>query len=464
MKGQWTLKRIFMVMMLLAFGAGTGFAQEPTSAYQQEGWAGGAPQALLGTAFTYQGHLKTGSVPVDGTCDFRFRLYDATSGGTQIGTDQYRTDVSVNRGLFTVQLDFGAGAFQGDARWLAIAVRCPAGSGSYIALSPRQALTPAPYALALPGLWTEQTDISPNLIGGYSGNTVLAGVKGATIGGGGSSAGPNSVTAMFGTVGGGESNRAGLSGSGALYSTVGGGFKNIAGNSYATVGGGSANVASGGWSTIGGGSGNHASSFDTTIGGGNSNWASGWGATVGGGGSDGTTSAGNQATGSVSTIGGGMGNTASGYAATVPGGYQAAATHYGEMAYASGKFANNGDAQSSLYVMRGTSTGSAWTNLYLDGSSALLTIASGRTVAFEILVVGRSDGGESAGYQIRGVMENVGGTINFLSIRSDIHEDDPAWDVRATADFVNKALLVQVQGNGENIRWVAAVRTAEVAW
>ncbi|MGB9873233.1 MAG: hypothetical protein ACPLYD_16450, partial [Anaerolineae bacterium] len=37
----------------------------------------------------------------------------------------------------------------GDARWLAIAVRCPAGSGSYQPLTPRQALTAAPYALSL---------------------------------------------------------------------------------------------------------------------------------------------------------------------------------------------------------------------------------------------------------------------------------------------------------------------------
>jgi hypothetical protein len=63
-------------------------------------------------------------------------------------------------------------------------VRCPAGSGSYTGLGPRQALTATPYALALPGLWTEPNADSPNLIGGYSGNSVTGGVVGATIGGG----------------------------------------------------------------------------------------------------------------------------------------------------------------------------------------------------------------------------------------------------------------------------------------
>ena len=56
-------------------------------------------------------------------------------------------NVAVSNGCFTVQLDFGANVFNGDARWLEIAVRCPAGSGTYATLVPRQPLTPAPYAM-----------------------------------------------------------------------------------------------------------------------------------------------------------------------------------------------------------------------------------------------------------------------------------------------------------------------------
>ena len=85
------------------------------------------PQASpLGTGFTYQGQLKDGGTPVDGTCDFQFSLWDALSGGSQIGSTLDRT-ADVAGGLFTVQLDFGSGAFTGDSRWLEIAVRCPAG-------------------------------------------------------------------------------------------------------------------------------------------------------------------------------------------------------------------------------------------------------------------------------------------------------------------------------------------------
>src|SRR5205823_1688788 len=60
------------------------------------------------------------------------------------------------------QLDFGTGAFQGSARWLELAVR-PTGGGTFTTLSPRQALTAAPYALSLkPGAII--TDTSGGLV------------------------------------------------------------------------------------------------------------------------------------------------------------------------------------------------------------------------------------------------------------------------------------------------------------
>jgi hypothetical protein len=114
-----------------------------------------AQAAVLGTGFTYQGQLARSGLPVSGACDFRFSLWDAAgsgsppAGGTQIGGTQIVTDTNVTGGLFTVRLDFGSSAFTGDARYLQVAVRCPAGDGSYATLAPRQSLTAVPYALSL---------------------------------------------------------------------------------------------------------------------------------------------------------------------------------------------------------------------------------------------------------------------------------------------------------------------------
>lgn len=129
-------------------------------------------EAALGTAFTYQGQLTNGGSPVNGACDVQFSLWDAAgsgsppSGGTQIGGPQTATNTNVINGLFTVSLDFGSSPFTGQARWLEIAVRCPAGSGGFTTLSPRQALTPAPYALGFrPGALISGTGAAPSYAG-----------------------------------------------------------------------------------------------------------------------------------------------------------------------------------------------------------------------------------------------------------------------------------------------------------
>ena len=112
------------------------------------------PAHALGTAFTYQGQLQQGGSAATGPCDFQFALFDAggsgspPEGGNQIGNTAAENAVQVPNGLFTLPLDFGAGAFStGGDRWLQIAVRCPAGSGAYQTLAPRQPVTPAPFAL-----------------------------------------------------------------------------------------------------------------------------------------------------------------------------------------------------------------------------------------------------------------------------------------------------------------------------
>ena len=147
MKNKWTIVGSILAVLLLALAVGLARAQGPQppgEGVAPQGVVG--PQAALGTAFTYQGQLKKAGNPLSGTCDFRFSLWDAETGGNQIGPVQEKTNVSVTNGLFTVQLDFGAGAFRGDARWLQIAVKCT-GDVGYVTLTPRQPLTPAPYAV-----------------------------------------------------------------------------------------------------------------------------------------------------------------------------------------------------------------------------------------------------------------------------------------------------------------------------
>src|ERR1700733_1541149 len=74
------------------------------------------------TAFTYQGSLKDGSAAANGNYDFEFGLFDAVSGGNQLGSTLSRNTVAVANGIFAVKLDFGS-VFPGADRYLEIRVR-----------------------------------------------------------------------------------------------------------------------------------------------------------------------------------------------------------------------------------------------------------------------------------------------------------------------------------------------------
>jgi hypothetical protein len=284
--------------------------------------------------------------------------------------------VEVKDGRFEVALDL-----PGEAReaWVDLAVR-PTGAGAYIPLLGRSKAVLAPEAIGQ--CWSTTGDsgsnpavnfigttdnqafvvrtnnaqslriepsavifngqpITTNTIAGSHANSVTAGVRGATIAGGGVPSGnsdpdyndenPNRVTDHYGTVGGGYGNQAGdAAGTTAdrAFATVGGGAVNTASGSVSTVSGGQVNTASGPGSTVGGGLGATASGEYSTVGGGYLNTASGGLSTVGGGqrntasGAHSTVGGGydNTASGGLSTVGGGFFNTASGFRSTVSGG------------------------------------------------------------------------------------------------------------------------------------------------
>ncbi len=344
------------------------------------------PGRPLGTTFTYQARLASGDQAASGLFDFCFSLFDSASGGGLLGGPLTNPAVSVAGGLFTTTLDFGAGAFTGDARWLEIAVRTN-GSGAYHTLAPRQPLTPAPYALwtpragsvadgaitsaaladhAVTGVKIADGAILPSALGqngatngqvlqwcaasnawvaaqmaagatqllGYKENGPFAvpplasGNNAVALGEHGQALGNNSV------VGGGLDNLAS-----SWFTTVGGGWSNTAAGllfGRTTIAGGEMNLAAGDWATVGGGQLNTAGGplyGRATVAGGWQNSALGDMSAIGGG-SQNLAVAGHGVIGGGqsnaittlqapwSAIGGGHLNQISGMAATVGGGFQ----------------------------------------------------------------------------------------------------------------------------------------------
>jgi hypothetical protein len=133
------------------------------------------------TAFTYQGRLNQAGAPYSGNAEFQATLWDAASGGAQVAaSNPAAVTVGVTNGLFVMPLDFGAAPFAGGSnRWLQLEVRIAL--GPFTPLTPRQALTPTPYALSagnlsgtLPAAQLSGTIASANLAGAYASAITLS--------------------------------------------------------------------------------------------------------------------------------------------------------------------------------------------------------------------------------------------------------------------------------------------------
>jgi trimeric autotransporter adhesin len=327
-----------------------------------------------GTAFTYQGQLQDSGAPANGTYDLTFSLFTVPTGGTLAAGYLTNAATGVSNGLFTVVLDFGPGVFNGTAYWLQIGVRTN-GTGAFASLSPRQELTPTPYAIFAEG--ANAAGLSgaiptASLSGTYGGSVsftnpgnVFAGkgsgltnVNAAALGGlgsgnfwqlGGNNAGSgafigttnnqvldlrvNNARAMefqlstdpFGVYSNAPNVMGGSSvnfmAAGVIGGTIaGGGGNDMSGNSLV-------NKLQADFSAIGGGVGNTVAGFAATVAGGLSNSIPP-GSTysfVGGG-------ANNTVAGPSATVGGGAGNVSGPYATVGGGEYNGASGSFGTVA------------------------------------------------------------------------------------------------------------------------------------
>ena len=356
-----------------------------------------------GTAFTYQGRLNASNAPANGSYDLQITAWDTVTNGSPVSATSTLTGVAVTSGLFTVTLDLG-GAFTGAARWLELAVRTN-GGGSYTTLTPRQAVTPTPYAIFAANTSNlVGTVASANLAGNYSNavnlnnatntfNGTFSGnganvtnVNAATLGGltssnywqlGGNHVGTNqflgstnnqplefkangaralrlepNTNGAPNVIGGSSLN---FVSNGVIGATIGGGgvidllsfpYSNSVTMNFGTIGGGLQNTVNGSQGTVGGGFANTASGLRATVSGGYTNTASGITATVGGGYS-------NQATNNFATVPGGNSNLAGGQYSFAAGN-QAKATNTGAFVWADSIASDFGSSKSNEFAVRAT--------------------------------------------------------------------------------------------------------------
>lgn len=132
-----------------------------------------------------------------------------------------------------------------------------------------------------------------------------------------------------------------------------------------------------------------------------------------------------------------------------------------------GDFSATDDAVRVSYVARDQTTDGTQGELFLDGSTTRMTIASDSSWAFTCRVIARRTDadGETNIYILSGALDNNAGTTALVGDVSKqiVSEDTTAWDVVAQADDTNDALVLKGTGQAaKTINWVTACDTTQV--
>ncbi len=83
-----------IVAAVSCISLGWALAQDEAEPQSGDPNAPALVDAALGRSFTYQGYLTQGGAPHNGVCDFQFKLWNAATGGSQIGATQTATGAS----------------------------------------------------------------------------------------------------------------------------------------------------------------------------------------------------------------------------------------------------------------------------------------------------------------------------------------------------------------------------------
>jgi hypothetical protein len=141
---------------------------------------------------------------------------------------------------------------------------------------------------------------------------------------------------------------------------------------------------------------------------------------------------------------------------------------YGGIVQSSGIFTNPGDAQSGKYILRGMTSNSTSTELFLDGSSSRIILPNNSAFNYlaQIVAIRTDQPGYKGAWRIEGLIsrESTASTTSLIGNRSkNILTRPSGWDVEVFADTTNGALTFSATGAAsQTIRWVISVLTAEV--
>ena len=151
-------------------------------------------------------------------------------------------------------------------------------------------------------------------------------------------------------------------------------------------------------------------------------------------------------------------------------GFRAVSSRFGQKAFANGRFAADGDAQGSMFILRAATTDATATVLTADQGAAASTnqivAASDTCITFDGTITAMQNGAQAyASWKIEGLLVNDGGTTTLANSATTVIQNLSSWGMALSADNTNNALAITCTGEAShNIRWVANIRTTEVTY
>jgi len=137
--------------------------------------------------------------------------------------------------------------------------------------------------------------------------------------------------------------------------------------------------------------------------------------------------------------------------------------------FSNGNFAADGDAQTSLFLVRGYSTGTEQAELYLDGVSSKLVLRNNTSYFFTVRLLGRASNGNSVAMTVDGAAKRG---VNASTVRligkphnRIIYDEIGVGDMQFDVSIANGALRFYAVGKtGTNIRWLGRVELSELSF
>jgi len=134
-----------------------------------------------------------------------------------------------------------------------------------------------------------------------------------------------------------------------------------------------------------------------------------------------------------------------------------------------GNFATDGDAQNTLFLLRGESSDESATELFLDGSSARFVLENNTSYFFNCQFIGRASDGKTVIMHVNGGAKR-GSNSNSVALIGEPHnhiinDEIGIQEVKFAVNTNTGALRFYALGKAAtNIRWLAKVDLTELKY